>query len=286
MTDGILTDHYLPGFDATLRVGTTKGPAPLVVIVPGGGWIGSDPTDYVPLAQSLQTAGISTSLITYGGSETGSQFPEPLDDVACAARWSAFQLTALGYPPTQIFLAGHSAGGHLAVEVALTKDRFGGDCPMPPVTINGAIGMAGIYDLYDPTLPYPDLFAGGGTPEERSDVSPLAWVTDTNNPLPSIGVLLLVGGNDVVVPASQSENFAAALRSRGIEPVVDVLPAAEHNLGFPLALEIAPIIKFWVLGDAYEQAVPSDSAVPLPPESAAPADPASATPPSPVPAVG
>ena len=272
LTDGVLTDHYLPDQDATLRVPTTPGAAPLVVIVPGGGWATADPTDYVPLAQSLQSSGISTTLITYSTTADGAQFPRPIDDVACAVRWSVFQLTALGYPPSQTIVAGHSAGGQLAMEVALTSDKFGGDCPMPPVAINGAIGMAGVYDLADAgvdpgSLPAA-IFPDGGTPEERAQYSPLALVQDPANALPSVGVLLMQGDSDAIVPATQQAAMAAALTARGITPVVNILPGVQHNMGFPLALEIAPIIKFWVLGDSYAPAVPSDSAVPLSPDAA------------------
>lgn len=289
MTNGILTDNYLPGLTATLRVPPTPGPVPLVVLVPGGGWATSDPTDYVPLVESLTASGISTSLITYSTSTDGAQFPRPIDDVACAVRWSAYQLTALGYPPSQTIVAGHSAGGQLAMEVALSGDRFGADCPMPPVAINGVIGMSGVYDLSDPALVPAVNFPDGGSPEERAEYSPLTLAQDQSTTLPSLGVLLLQGDGDAIVPATQQAALAAALTARGITPVVDILPGLQHNIGFPLALEIAPIIKFWILGDSYAPVVPSESAVPVSPApvSPAPVDPASAVPPvSPTPAVG
>lgn len=273
MTDGILTDFYLPGLAATLRVAPTKGPALLVVVVPGGGWQTADPVDYRPLAESLTAAGISTSLITYSTTSTGTQFPRPIDDVACAVRWSAFQLDALGYPPSEVIVAGHSAGGQLAMEVAVAGDRFGADCPMPPVKVDGVVGVAGVYDLSDPGLVSSDLFVDGGTAAERAEFSPITAVSDPDSVVPSINVLLLLGANDAVVPASQAEQLAAAFRARGIDPVVDVLPL-EHEMGFPLALEIAPIVKAWILGDAYVPESPTAEGSPPPAEPASPASPA------------
>lgn len=261
MTDGILTDFYLPGQMAILRVPPTPGPTPLVVVVPGGGWRTSDPVDYRPLAEALTAAGISTSLITYSTTDSGAQFPRPIDDVACAIRWSAFQLSALGYPPSRVVVVGHSAGGQLATEVAFTGDEFGADCPMPPVTIDGVVGLAGVYDLADPAIVPAALFPGGGTADERSQFSPLNVVNDPANALPPIDVLLMSGTNDDIVPPAQTEQMAAALRARGIEPTVQTLPLG-HNMGFPLALEIAPIIKAWVLGEPYVP--PSASAVASP----------------------
>jgi acetyl esterase/lipase len=265
--DGLLTDFYADGQTATLRLPQATGPTPLVVVVPGGGWVESDPTDYQPLAEFLTAAGLTTSLITYDTAANGAQFPKPIDDVACAIRWSAVQVNALDYPATEVYVVGHSAGGHLAVEAAVTGDRFGTDCPWPPVTVTGVAGLAGAYDLVPiSTLPEGRLFAGGGTPEERLDYSPIAAVNDPDNAIPSsLKVLLLSGSSDVIVPAVQPEELTAALRSRGIEPTTKVLPL-EHNMGFPLTLEIAPIIAEWVLGDTY---TPSPS--PTPVDTAAPA---------------
>lgn len=283
---GLLTDFYVDKQMATLRLPQAKGPAPLVVVVPGGGWLQSDPTDYQPLAEFLTAAGMTTSLITYDTATEGVQFPRPIDDVACAVRWSAFQVNALGYPPTEVYVVGHSAGGHLALEVALTGNRFGADCPWPPVTITGAAGVAGAYDLVPiSTLPEGRLFAGGGTPEERAEYSPITAARDAGNPIsPSLKILLLSGATDVIVPAVQPEQLAAALRARGVEPTVQVLPL-EHNMGFPLAHEISPIIAKWILGDAYTPsatATPTDTAAPPATSSAPPPD-ANAAPSSPAP---
>lgn len=280
--DGLLTDFYVEGQTATLRLPAAKGPTPLVVVVPGGGWLQSDPTDYQPLAQFLTAAGMTTSLITYDTATNGAQFPRPIDDVACAVRWSAFQANALGYSPSGVYVVGHSAGGHLAMEAVLTGDRFGSDCPWPPVTITGVAGMAGIYDLVPlPTLPDGKLFAGGGTPDERAEYSPLTAAKDPDSPIPSaLKVLILSGASDVIVPADQPGQLADALRARGIEPTTEVLPL-EHNMGFPLAQEISPIVAKWILGDAYS---PSPTAIPTAttaPPSAAPsatAAPACSTP--------
>ncbi len=279
--DGVLTDFYLPGVTATLRVPATKGPAPLVVVVPGGGWQTADPTDYVPLAQSLTSSGVSTSVITYDTGSTGAQFPKPIDDVACAVRWSAYQLNALGYPPTRVVVVGHSAGGQIAVEVAVTGDQYGGDCPMPPVTVDGVVGVAGVYDLSSDLIAAANLFPDGGTADERAHYSPLNLVNDPQTSIPPLDVLLLAGTDDVTVPAAQAEQMAAAFKARGVDATIDVLPLP-HNMGFPLALEISPIIKRWLLGDAYVESpspspTPPPAASPVP--SAAPAPPASAAPP-------
>lgn len=278
MTDGILTDFYLPDRMAVLRVPSTPGPAPLMVVVPGGGWVTAEPVDYRPLAEALTAAGVSTSLINYSTTQTGTQFPTPIDDVACAVRWSAFQLDALGYPPTEIYLVGHSAGGQLVMMTALANDRFGGDCPMPKVEIDGVVGAAGVYDTFETPV---ELFPDGGTAEERTAVDPIETVTNTDNPIPPLRVLLLTGADDTIVPAAQAVQLADALRARGLMPESQILPLP-HNMGFPLSLEIAPIIARWILRDAYVEPTPTPVAsAPPAPVSSAPPAPAGSAPPAP-----
>ncbi len=53
-----LAAEYLPGLSAHLRFPLADEPAPLVVLVPGGGWSSADPTGLVPLASLLTDAGL------------------------------------------------------------------------------------------------------------------------------------------------------------------------------------------------------------------------------------
>ena len=141
-----LVEDYLPGLPAQLRLAPVDGPAPLIVMVPGGGWSSADPAGLEPLASRLTADGSTTALITYATTGTGSTFLEAVDDVACAVRWAAQRAAALGRTPSRVIVMGHSAGGHLASLVAFSGQEFGGTCPYPTVGIDGLIGLAGIYD--------------------------------------------------------------------------------------------------------------------------------------------
>ena len=235
MTDGILTDLYVRDLPATLRVPAVQGPAPLVVVVPGGGWGTSDPTDYVPLAEALTAAGSTTSLITYSTIADGAVFPQPVDDVACAIRWSAFQAAALGYPPTKVVVAGHSAGGHLAMLVALSGDHFGGTCSAPPVRIDGVIGMAGVYDTTvgsESILGALNAFFAGTPPDQRATGSPLVWAQNDTAIPSGLHVLLIHGAADPSVPVSQTTTLADALTRDGVPVSVVIIPGADHTGAF------------------------------------------------------
>jgi acetyl esterase/lipase len=218
-------------------------------MVPGGGWSSADPTGLVPLAKTLTDQAASTALITYATTSTGSTFPEAVDDVACAVRWSAQQATAEGHPPTHVIVLGHSAGGHLASLVTFSGEEFGGTCPYPPVAIDGLIGMAGVYDTdaFRPVLA--DWM--GVSPNDAADTwrraNPLAWLREGTGVPKDLRVLLIHGDADTSVPLTQTTQLAQALGSAGIDVETTVLPGLDHLQIFE-AGHAAPPISTWMKG--------------------------------------
>jgi pimeloyl-ACP methyl ester carboxylesterase len=60
-----------------------------------------------------------------------------------------------------------------------------------------------------------------------------------------ITVRLLVGAEDMVTPAEQSQRYAEALRQRGVDAQVTVLPGLGHNITFtrPVFSEVARLLS-------------------------------------------
>lgn len=243
-TPAPMTADYLPGLSATVRVPDGSGSAPLVVLVPGGGWSRADPSGLVPLAELLTASGTATSLITYSTTATGAVFPQPVDDVACAVRWSAEQATAAGHPPSRVVLAGHSAGGHLATLVALSGEMFGGDCASPAVAIDGVVGLAGVYDTSLNVGALDAFFAGKDSPDDRADGNPLHWARSADVP-PGLRVLLVHGDEDAQVPLDQTAVLAAALSAAGVDLTVEVLAGEDHMSVLKAAIA-GPVIERWL----------------------------------------
>ncbi len=239
----VVTEDYLPGLAAQLRAPAGEGPAPLVVLVPGGGWATADPTGLVPLAEALTAGGSSTSLITYSTTSSGSRFPTTVDDVACAIRWSAQQAQASGHPPSRTIVMGHSAGGHLAALVAFSGDEFGGACPYPSVPIDGLIGIAGIYDtdefaqVLSPWMPD----SPSGDPVAWQMVNPVHWLTDRTEQLGELRVLLVHGDADTIVPLEQTTALEGELTAAEIDVRTIVLPGLDHLDVFEADNVAAPI---------------------------------------------
>jgi acetyl esterase/lipase len=241
---------YLPGLPAQVRFPQADGAAPLILMVPGGGWSTADPTGLIPLADRLTATGATTALITYSTTSTGSTFPEAVDDVVCAVRWAAAYATSRGHPPTSVIVLGHSAGGHLAALVAFSGSEFGAVCASAFVEVEGLIGLAGVYDT-DPLRPYLTEWMGVATTEAPATwrrANPLEWVRDNTNVPPNLRVLLVHGDADVTVPPSQSTALADALAELGIEARTDLLPGLDHLEVFQAA-NAGPPIEAWLAAD-------------------------------------
>lgn len=242
-----VVEEYLPGLPAQLRLPAADGPAPLIVMVPGGGWSSADPTGLIPLARRLTEAGSTTALITYATTGDGSTFPEAVDDVACAVRWSVQQAASRDHVPTRVVVLGHSAGGHLASLVTFSGLEYGRECPDPPVSIDGLVGLAGVYDT-DPFRAFMSEWMGASpmdVPEMWRRVNPLEWLRQGDDIPLGLRVLLVHGDADESVPLQQTMALDQALVSAGIESQVLVLPGLGHLEVFEASQAGPPVIA-WI----------------------------------------
>ncbi len=237
-----------PGLTAPLVASDgLVGPAPLVVLVPGGSWRSADPTGLAPLADALAADGATAALVSYRTSSEGAYFPVPVQDVACGVAQAAAEATAAGHPPTEVVLVGHSAGAQLAAVVALDPDgATSSDCPYPQVAADRLVGLAGPYDVAMAADVAVDLFG-----PDRPD--PSTW--DDGNPLgladrrPDVPVLLVHGSDDTTVPTEFTTAFAEALTAGGHDVTTRLLDGVDHQSVYSAAVA-APVIADWLGLDA------------------------------------
>jgi acetyl esterase/lipase len=88
---------------------------PILVLVHGGAWIMGDNRHYglySSLGDFLASRGIGAVLPNYRLSP-GIKHPEHIKDVARAVAWARAHMGEYGGDTDQLFLAGHSAGGHV-----------------------------------------------------------------------------------------------------------------------------------------------------------------------------
>jgi acetyl esterase/lipase len=218
------------------------GAVSLIVLVPGGGWLSADPSDFTGLAGKLARGGNAVVTTTYRTQAEGATFPVPVEDVVCAVNESAARVAESGLQVGPVVVVGHSAGAQLAALAALVGDQYQAECPSPRVPVDGLVGLAGPYDL----VAIPDLAAAlfdsgpGEDPEIWSAASPIRQVAER----PDLPVLLLHGTADDNLPTSTSERFAAALEAAGHMVTLDILPGVNHFQVYDADVAVEPIKAF------------------------------------------
>lgn len=237
------TEPFLEGLEATLVLPEDPaGEVPLVVLAPGGGWFSADPEGMPELAADLAARGAAVVTVSYRTSDTSNYFPVPVEDMACGLAYAVDAVE--GLEVSQIALAGHSSGAHMAGLIALDPDAFAGaDCPYEAASPDALIGISGPYDITQAAPVVAEALFG----EDRSD--PETW--GEGNPMeytgerPDVPALLIHGAADDMVPVSFTEDFAEALTDGGHDVTVNY-PEGEDHFSVIEPAAAGPIIAEWL----------------------------------------
>lgn len=216
--------------------------APLVVLVPGGGWTSADPAGLIPLADRLAAAGLASATVTYRVGAQG-RFPAPVADVLCAVDAAAAQARAHGLTPSPVVLLGHSAGAQLAAVAALGGSAFAAGCGARPTRVDALVGLAGPYDIARFGARAEPLLGTtpAGDPQRWREANPLTWASQR----PAMPVLLAAGTADELVPPRMSTEFAQALREGGHRVRLLSVAGATHASIYQPDVIARPVID-WV----------------------------------------
>jgi acetyl esterase/lipase len=234
-----------PGYRSTLDVyfpPANAGPAAerwrrtAVLAIHGGSWRGgskrlfrSDPETSTIVR--LAKAGLVVIAVDYRLARPGSpSWPDALEDVREAVRWTRRNARDLGIDPDRIVAFGQSAGAHLAALL--------GTLPDPGAHDGVSARVAAVIDFYGPTDlehlirtrhlahdPAPIFL--GDTPAREA--SPTAHVTRDTAPM-----LLFHGTDDLWVRIDQSERLAGALQRAGVRNRLVRVEGARHGFEAPV----------------------------------------------------
>lgn len=215
-------DHYRPR--------GRQEPAPCVVFVHGGAWVGGDPSQAAGNALHLVRRGIATVAISYRLAPD-HPFPAALHDVRRGLRWVRAHADVLGVDPDRLVLLGLSAGAHLAVLAHLAHALPELAPPLPQALhdvseeVRGLIAHYGPYDLARRPSPMVDAFLGpaAGDPETLRLASPQHHVAHARAPM-----LLVHGTADDLVSWRESSRLHEALRAAGKTSELLLLDGAPH----------------------------------------------------------
>ncbi len=231
---------------------------PVVLFYYGGGWEGGDKADYKFVAEAFTSKGYVVVIPDYRVYPE-VKFPAVMEDPATAAQWVKTHIAQYGGDHKQIFMAGHSAGAHLAVMMSVNP-QYLAKAGARPSDFVGTIGLAGPYDFLPlKSARLKEIF---GPEAQRWQSQPIEFVQGDNQPL-----LLLVGLKDGTVWKHNTFNLAAKVRAKGGPVEVVEYPSYGHidmvaKLAKPLRGNgdlLKPIVAFIQKHSSETQKVPAHS---------------------------
>ncbi len=234
--EGILVRTYTPL--------SGSAPYPVIVYYHGGGWVIADLDTYEPSARALaERTGAIVVSVAYRQAPD-HKFPTAHEDSFAAYQWVVENAAELGGDRERIATAGESAGGNLAVAVALMAKERGVQLPEHIVSVypiaDGDVESP-TYDEYANALPLNkplmEWFFNYYVPDWKTETNPLIALVDADlNGLPSTTII-----NAEIDPLRhEGQELEEAMREAGVEVMREVYPGVTHEFfGMAALLEQA-----------------------------------------------
>jgi acetyl esterase/lipase len=180
----------------------------------GGGWTNGYKEWMAFMAPALVDAGVAFASVGYRlAPEHG--FPTGFNDACDGMALLIERAGAYGADPGRLFVGGHSAGGHYAALMALTRPQF---------RLRGCLPISGVYDFGPASgLSTRPRFLGGADTGNELPASPIAHI-DTR-PCP---FLIAHGSEDFPHLIVQAERMESALKAAGGDVERLVLDGRNH----------------------------------------------------------
>ena len=192
--------------------------SPLLIFIHGGYWRSNDKTYYGFIAAPVTARGGALANINYGLAPN-----TPMGDIIAHARdaviWLYDNAAAGNFDRSRIHVAGHSAGGHLAAELAATDWQARG---LPADVIRGITAISGLFDLA-PLIETSINNELGLDVDSARQFSPLFRL-----PRPGAALTVAVGADETDEFLRQSRVYAEQCRAAGHAADLLCLEACNH----------------------------------------------------------
>ena len=231
-----VTYHVANGFENQVDLylpRNSAGPAPVLMYIHGGGWVGGSKEANVLRLLPWLERGWAVVNVQYRLGRI-SRAPAAVEDCLCALHWVKANADDYGFDADRIVVTGNSAGGHLALTTGMIPASSGLDLECQP---RGDLGVAAIINWYGIT-DVGDLLAGAneksyavrwmGSLADRMDVaervSPLTYVRSGLPP-----TLTIHGDADGIVPHQHAVRLHEALSGSGVSNELHTVPGGGHG---------------------------------------------------------
>ncbi len=210
---------YGPSLFEKLDLFFPDGPSQaLLIFIHGGYWRSLDKNDFSFLAPTFSKQGVTVAMINYGLAPHLT-----IDDIVrqcrAAIAWLAQNAQRYGADPSKLYIAGHSAGGHLAAMLAATHWPSV-STTLPIDLVKGAICISGLYDLE----PVRHTSINQDVRLDQAAAKRLSPVF--SQPVFSMPIALAVGGDESDEFKRQTQLLMASGSRPGMQNIA--LPGANH----------------------------------------------------------
>jgi acetyl esterase/lipase len=248
-------DVYIPAAE-------TK-PAPVVIIVHGGGFTSGGRQTEAPYAQALAAVGFVTFNVDYSLVSPGSRgYPRQVQEIQHAIQWTAGHASQFGGDPHRLALVGFSAGAYLSAMAGLLESGLPGRPVKAVVTLSAPLDLPPLYQLLRarltacgtqtscPRIPQaPPLSAFGtlfdflGCPAGKCSEQLLHTASPSSHVTATAPAFLILNSANEVVPQSQATDMGSLLRDAGVPERVVIVPGNGHGAAILPVVSLA-IAKF------------------------------------------
>jgi arylformamidase len=205
----------------TLDVYQSKRPnAPIHVFIHGGAWRQGTADAYGFAAELFADAGVHFVVPNFSWvQDEGGDLSTLANQVRRALAWVHQNAGDFGGDKKQLFLSGHSSGGHLA-GVLLTTD-WQKEFELPSDLIKGGVCCSGMFDLEPVRLSHRGDYISF-TDEMEHAMSPIRHLEHLHAP-----IVLMYGTYETPEFQRQSRDFAKAIENVG--KAVELIVAENYN---------------------------------------------------------
>ncbi|MDG2075246.1 MAG: alpha/beta hydrolase, partial [Arenicellales bacterium] len=202
---GVVKTTWLPTCDISygpqprqrLDVFPCKGlDSPTLLYIHGGYWQMSDKEAFGFIGEGLLAAGINLVLVEYTLAPN-IRMDGIVEQIRASINWTIENISDYGGSPEQVFIGGHSAGGHLTA-MAMSDRR-----------VAGGVAISGIFDLEPIRLNYLNEKLHLDVAESARN-SPLQHIPAVARPL-----IVTVGSNELPELIRQSKDYSEAWQQAG-----------------------------------------------------------------------
>jgi acetyl esterase/lipase len=203
---------------------------PVLLFAYGGSWSWGDKSLYPLVGQRFSAHGFVVVVINYS-LYPDAVFPAFVEDAAAAVAWTIQNIDTFHGDPARLFVAGHSAGGHILSLIAL-DDRYLAAHGLTRDVLRGVIAISAPTDLGALTRHlqiHPSIASAAGLQaimggaERMPQADPSRHVRADAPP-----ILLIHGVRDNLVPITIARDFASALKTAGAQAELLEYDRADH----------------------------------------------------------